>query len=375
MLTVKQKNGVSEIKKWYNQQYQQIYKLAGYAGTGKTFLTKYAISEMKLKNNEVAMCTFTGKASLVLMKHNDSFSRISTVHRLVYDFEDDRDGNITFKLKKELYGIKLILLDEASMINLDLLDALKSFGILILAIGDHGQLEGIGKQANLMKDPDFVLDEIMRQAEGSAIIHLSMLVREGKKIDLGSYGDDVYVISKRDKKANATLMSRADQVLCGYNKTRERFNAEIREIKGMHGNLPMFGDKVICLENNWKKEVEGFNFVNGMMGYIVNEPVKMRHAETKVDVMKISMQPDFLSGVFEDLYIPVGDFLGEEVILSPKQRKPLDRMTYGYVTTVNKAQGSQFPNVFLWDEPFGEDPWRHTYTGITRAEKKLILAI
>lgn len=364
-----------EIEKWYKKESKQIYTLAGYAGTGKSYLTKYAINKLNLKKNEIALCTFTGKASLILMKYNDSYGNITTIHRLIYDLGSDPSGDSYFKLKAELTNIRLIVVDEVSMVNEKLLIDLKSFGILILALGDHGQLEAIGKQTDLLKDPDFVLDEIMRQAEGSAIIHLSMLVRQQKKIELGSYGKEAYVISKSSSQACAKTMARADQVLCGFNKTRIRLNEEIRHFKGMTSKLPQFGDKVINLENNWSKNVEGFNLVNGMVGYVVNEPIKMKHPQAGIDVMKIDMQPDFLNGVFRELYIPLGDFVGSNVELSKLQRKLLDRMTYGDVITTHKSQGSQWDNVFVWNEPFGEEPWRHPYTSITRASKNLILAI
>lgn len=375
MLTVKQKQGLSEIRDWFTKERKQIFTLAGYAGTGKSFLTQYAIESLNLKRDDVAFCTFTGKAALVLMKFNKGLGNISTIHRLVYDFEEDDKGEIIFKLKSDLAGIRLILVDEASMVSLDILEDLKSFGILILAIGDHGQLPAIGKQANLMIDPDFILDEIMRQAEGNPIIYLSMLARQGKRIDLGKYGDNAYVISKHDKKLTDALMLRADQVLCGYNRTRVEFNKRLRYAKGMKSAYPEFGDKVICLQNNWGKEVESYNLVNGMVGYVVNEPELIRHNHTGLDVMKISMQPDFLSEVFEDLYIPVADFTGEKVDIKPWHKKYLDRMTYGDVITTHKSQGSQWENILLWDEPFGDEPWRHTYTGITRASTNLIMAI
>ena len=66
---------------------------------------------------------------------------------------------------------------------------LKSFGVPILAVGDHGQLPPVRGTFNLMEKPDIRLTKIHRQAENDPIVRLSILAREEGQIPFGQHGD------------------------------------------------------------------------------------------------------------------------------------------------------------------------------------------
>jgi exodeoxyribonuclease V len=376
LLTKRQKEGSDQIKKWFKDQNNQIFVLAGYAGTGKSFMTKQAIDELGLKESQVAYCTYTGKASLVLTQYHQGQTNVSTIHKLIYETEIDQTGEIRFVKRSKLSGIKLIVVDEASMVNKGILDDLKSFKIPILAIGDHGQLPAIGEQGGLMENPDYTLTEILRQAENNPIIYLSKLVREGKQLQEGIYGDKVFIYKKNSGKVSMPMALLVDQVICGYNKTRISMNKHMRRAKGFITDEPQKGDKVIFLENDWEKNLEGYNIVNGMMGYITDAPKPSNIKQAALDTYQVNVKPDFLNGKFTTLEIPRQDFTGESLKLSIHQRKyDINRMTYGDAITCHKSQGSSWDSVLVWNEPFGDEPWRWTYTAITRARNKLVLAI
>ena len=375
VLTQGQAEGTKKIIDWYQKQNIQEFKLAGYAGTGKSFMVSNVIDELNLNLSQVAFCAFTGKASLVLMRYLGSDYNVSTIHRLIYEVIEGPFDAFSFELKKKLLGIRLIVVDESSMINLEILNDLKSFGISILFIGDHGQLEAIGEQGNFMKNPDHVLTEIMRQLEGDPLIHLSMLAREQKRIDLGKYGNSALVIRKSEMNVDAML--RADQVICGYNKTVQQVNSEIRFARGFYKDSPEFGDKIIFNRNNYKNTLEGYPITNGMIGYIVSEPVLGRHKNKDIlgNFYKMDIQADFLDKAFLDIYIPEKDFLEyDKTFHGGKGKNLVNRAHYGNAITCHKSQGDQFDNVYLINESFGDEPWRWLYTGITRAKKGLILA-
>ncbi|MCA1021493.1 ATP-dependent RecD-like DNA helicase [Halobacillus litoralis] len=376
MLTPTQKEGSEKIKKWFKSGTKQIFTLAGYAGTGKSFMTDTVIKELNLRRYEVAYCTFTGKASLVLSRYHKGQSQVSTIHKLIYEVREDPAGEPVFVLKDGLPDLKLIVVDEASMVNGKILRDLMSFNKPILAIGDHGQLPPIGEEANLMDNPDHKLTEILRQAADNPIIYLSKMIREGKMMDLGKYDNKVIVMSKNDKRANPGVMLKMDQVICGYNRTRTSFNNAMRKRLGFKGEDPVKGDKVIFLKNNWDRLLDGYNVVNGMIGNIINDPMETE-SKTGIKLWNLSVQPDFLKNSFNDVHVPRSDFRAKKEKIKGCDARGLDRIDYGYAITAHKSQGDSFNRVFVWNEPFGdkEDKIKWTYTAITRAKDKLIIAI
>ena len=87
------------------------------------------------------------------------------------------------------YG--LIIVDEASMVDDMMIRDLRSFGVPILAVGDHGQLPPVGGVGSLMKNPNLRLEQIHRQAEGNPIIALSKMMREEGRLPESMPGDAV----------------------------------------------------------------------------------------------------------------------------------------------------------------------------------------
>ncbi|MFD1736118.1 AAA family ATPase [Bacillus salitolerans] len=67
-LTKEQAHAVEGIKKWFTKESKHYVTMVGFAGTGKTFLTKHIIEELKLPKYQVAFVSFTGKAALVLQR-------------------------------------------------------------------------------------------------------------------------------------------------------------------------------------------------------------------------------------------------------------------------------------------------------------------
>jgi ATP-dependent exoDNAse (exonuclease V) alpha subunit len=68
-------------------------------------------------------------------------------------------------------------------------------------------------------------------------------------------------------------------------------------------------------------------------------------------------------------------FLGRETELDEFARSDCVEFDYGYALTVHKAQGSQWPNIFIVDESmkFRHDWRRWLYTAITRASEKVVI--
>ena len=367
-LTEMQGNAIKKAVHWFRKETKKkpMFTIAGYAGTGKTTIVRHLIGELGLGHHQINFVSFTGKAALQLSRNGNP---ATTIHRLIYNVEEKEDGSIKFvkRGRSELSGIKLIVVDEVSMVSKELMIDLYSFNIPILAIGDHGQLEPIGENNGLLNNPDVKLTEIHRQAQDNPIIHLSMLARSGQPIKAGNYGDAV-VLPKRHKLINAEMFTRADQVLCSYNKTRRGLNKRMREVKGFTSPTIETGDKIICVRNNWENEVEGIALTNGMIG------TAERVIERTDHLKELNFHPDFMEQSFETLTVPQHDVLGMTNQMSKPEMK-LDRFDFAEAITVHKSQGSQWDNLVVWFEPMGtpETKRRLLYTAITRAKEKLVL--
>ena len=85
--------------------------------------------------------------------------------------------------------LRLIVLDEVSMVGDQMACDLMSFGKPILVVGDPGQLPPIQGEGAFTKDmPDVMLTEIHRQAAESAVIRLATMARQGEPIGFGRNG-------------------------------------------------------------------------------------------------------------------------------------------------------------------------------------------
>lgn len=381
-LTNEQDIAVKGITNWYKKGIEQKCKIIGYAGTGKTFLVNHIIGNLNLRKNEVAFAAFTGKATLLLKQANPDFS-CSTIHRLAYKLDGETSTpSFILRDKEELKHLKLIIIDEASMLSKEMNEDIMSFGIPVLLIGDEGQLPSISKDKfNALSNPDFRLTEIHRQVAGNPIIHLSMLAREKKYIQPGAYGNQAYVLSQRDIDPSQLdrLCLRAEQVLCGYNSTRRKVNKKIRDLKGFTSPYPQSGDKLIALKNNWETSIRGISLVNGMTGYVKNILKKEKTEEIKRECLSIDFRPDFMQEdtYFEKLLILEDDFKNkQETLLNSEEKNKYVKMDFGNCITVHKSQGSAYGKLLVINEVLDRsmhEKW--LYTAITRSSDKLVLVL
>ena len=408
-LTADQQEAAALIEAWYHHLNTQIFVLCGYAGTGKTFLVDYVVRALGLVAGEsAAFVAPTGKAASVLIQ---SGVPATTVHSLIYtreeDIEVDENGEVISEqflrfVKKESIDskIKLIVLDETSMVSDDVLRDLLSFGVKCLCCGDPAQLPPVGGSNTLLSTPVITLKEIVRQERDNPIVRLAARVRAGER---PAYGEDgcVSVIPRRalDADARRALFTQADQIIVGTNRTRAMINREVRAIRGIAPDrvLPQDGEKIICTLNDWSKPLDergDFHLVNGIIGrcYRVREQLD--------GLGQLDFQPDFLAERVEDLPFDTGVFvrgqyyhgygnraclLTNGILVHENNREMLRRFKvrredtvcrfeFAYAVTCHKAQGSEYDFVVVIDESgYFEDGKEWLYTAGTRAKKRLVI--
>src|SRR5476649_1500654 len=165
----------------------QVFRLFGYAGTGKTTLATHIADDV---DGEVKFAAFTGKAASVM--RGKGCRGASTIHSLIYRARESGEEVPNFDLWDEAPASKaeLIIIDECSMVDAELGRDVLSFGVPLLVLGDPAQLPPIqGGGFFTEAEPDVMLTQIHRQAEHNPIIRLSEIVRAGGEIAYGDYGE------------------------------------------------------------------------------------------------------------------------------------------------------------------------------------------
>jgi len=357
--STQQNEALSAVSNWLNDpDGAQVFRLFGWAGTGKSTLAQHLAKDVEL----VKYAAFTGKAALVMRKHGCKGA--STIHSLIYTLVSDKEGEPQFRLDDESVAADadLIVIDEVSMVDEILGRDLLSFGTKVLVLGDPFQLppvQGAGFFTEV--EPDIMLTEIHRQARDNPIVRMSLDIRQGRKLQLGNYGDS-RVISRHDVDQQEVLG--ADQVLVGRNKTRLDYNNRVRELLKLPHQEPVTGDRMVCLRNNPRKKL-----LNGQI-WIVTD-VKKKNAGK----YQLSLASDEGFGKMVETTVRTHKdfFSGDEDKMAWPVRRQYDEFTFGYCLTVHKAQGSQWDNVFLFNESyvFREEVQRWLYTGVTRAAERI----
>jgi exodeoxyribonuclease V len=374
-----QSAAVDKFNEWAKRGFG-LFVLHGYAGTGKTTIVRELI-----KQYDARVLTFTGKASDVLRRKGVP---AKTVHSLAYMYngknnwgkpqfvhvldwyeerlkelkaDPDWDGIIEDEIDATF---DLIVLDECSMINDKMYEDLTRFNVPILALGDPAQLPPVNGNADWFNDrePDVMLDEIHRHAADNPILQASMAIRNGEKFKAGD------LVSKRPQSSiSDDELINASQILCGKNATRRQINKYVRGIYGFEG-LPEYGEKLICLMNNHELEI-----YNGAI-YIASRDaddlgdgvcrVWISHPDRgEISVISNTANFNLTTGKAKR-----GKDAQAEIDMS---------FDFGYAITVHKSQGSEWRNVILYMEPFGDQALRRAwgYTAITRAIDSIVLAV
>lgn len=390
ILTAKQEEGLKIAVSRFNG-HEPWTCIAGYAGTGKSTLIKFIIAALDIDpQKDVCYVAFTGKAATVLQQKG--CPNATTAHQLLYKAKPMPNGTYKF-IKKEIIDYKVVVVDEVSMLPKPMWDQLLSHRVYVLATGDPGQLPPVDKDMDnhVLDNPHVFLDEIMRQAQDSEIIRLSMWIREGKP--LGSFpveGKQVQIYNKNQVVTG--MFDWADQILCATNNKRNEINNFVRQQKGF-GELPCVNDKVISLHNHWDflSNAGTWALTNGCIGtltyffnstnyiprYICPDPITTMYSTIELED----------GDKFEGLPIDYKALTTGEAALTPKQifmmRKnksigltpPYD-FAYAYAITCHKAQGSEWDKVLVFEERFPFDREEHKkwlYTAVTRAKEKVVI--
>lgn len=294
----------------------------------------------------------------------------------------DREGpNFDLKSVEDIPPeVRLFVIDEASMVNEEIVNDLSMFGRPLLGIGDPGQLPPVkGKWGFAMDDPDVFLADIHRQAADNPILYIAKKAREGEIIRPGTYGDTVRVIKTKDDDVTYDVSNDA-MVLVGTNRRRWKVTKGIRKALGYTETGPMADEPLLVCKNS--RKIPGL--VNGTLlwnntdhGDLVSKRSNIRLSVTDEDAGGIKYDLWAVQGIFEEHHMRDR---GAHTAADREHYRSVvanEHIDWGHAITVHKSQGSEFDEVVLHDESgvFRGDSERWLYTGVTRAAERLTIVV
>jgi hypothetical protein len=321
---------------------EHLYLTDHFIPTHNTTLIKYLTKFFP----NFAVAAYTGKAANVLRKKK---IYATTIHSKIYK-PNFNGESVYFDLCTNI-DCEGFIIDEASMVSQEIYDDLISFGLPIIFVGDHGQLEPVNSKLNLMEKPNYTLEEIHRNA--GDIAKFAEHLRKGFPARTFKFKDDS-VEFIYGKNINIKTLCEVNQVICAFNKTRNLINNQIREALKYQGVLNV-GEKVMCLKNNEKA-----GLFNGMQGI-----VKKLYSIRKKNFMDFEFDGFVIQGINYDDSL----FGQESYKIKQNAKNPFD---YAYCITAHKSQGDEWDDVLVIEQNCKN--WSHkrwSYTAASRAKTKL----
>lgn len=379
---------VNNIK--YNEQQKEAIKkslennitiITGGPGTGKTTIIK-AICEIYMQINKmefdeainsIALLAPTGRASKRMSE--STMLPASTIHRFLKWNKETNEFSVN-EFNKDNHN--LIIVDEVSMIDLNLLDSLfkgLTKNIKLVLVGDHNQLPSVGP-GNILKDlieseliDTVYLNTLYRQDENSYIPTLAQEIKDNNlsKNFLETKSDYTFL------KCNSLSIKENLKNLCyqlidkGYDYKRVQIMAPM--YAGINGidNLNKELQDIFNPGDNSKNEIKYSDVIyreNDKVIQLVNMPDDNIY-NGDIGVIKNILKIDKKTFIYID-------FDGN---LVKYESKDLNKIMHAFIISIHKSQGSEFELVVM---PICDSYKRMLYrkliyTGITRAKKKLIL--
>jgi exodeoxyribonuclease-5 len=397
-----QKRAIDEILLWgAKSTLEPMISLTGAAGTGKTTILT-AIKPF-LKGKSVGWCGMTGKAAVRVSQVNGVPA--TTLHSQLYKPPNQRGNSLEFNAIAEA-KYDFYIIDEASMMAPKVFEDLQVWirkGIRVLLIGDGYQLppvmspkeeEQYGEDFSVLgkvKGP--VLTEVMRSDD--EIIRVATELRTTFKVPRTS-GDSYKFerVGQPGRRAVGDYLEHPEDhaLITWRNQLRMQANGAIRKNLGHTDVLPQEGEPVMVCRN-------GQDVMNGEIFKTRDFSTGYNLGDVKTDWFNTAYGARLLSSTAGrdqkmDGFMPRIENWKAYHAARRSMNAPIPiPVTYGYVYTAHKAQGSEFNKVtvFLDSSDTGNPHFRKDtklpdgssmpfasrwlYTALTRAKSEVTLLI
>lgn len=367
--------------------------ITGGPGTGKTTIIKAIIHIYENNGMKVFLGAPTGRAAKRMTESTGREAK--TIHRLLEMGVSDEEKSVFEKGESSPLDCDVIIIDEASMIDImlmhNLLKAIK-LGTRLIIVGDVDQLPSVAP-GNVLRDlieSEYIkvvrLKEIFRQGDQSLIVVNAHRINEGEMPILNQKDKDFFFIHQEN------IDNILSTIIDLMKRRLPKFNNEWDILKDMQVLTPM-RKGILGVSNLNERLQEVFNPPNPNKKEIKSKDMILREGDKVMQIKNnYSLKWLRVGGLGEDDGVGVfnGDLgfiqnIDEEkkmlTILFDDERKVfydfsfLDELDLAYATTIHKSQGSEFKVVII--PAFMGSPFLMNrnllYTGITRAKELVVV--
>lgn len=333
-LTDGQSKLVDRLGDFLDSKEDKVFLLKGYAGTGKTFVTKGLTEYFQAIKRNYILSAPTGKASKVIA--NKTKSPAYTIHKTIYSFkdigdyrDDGVDGTQTYKFYSKLAVNEdsvdtVYIVDEASMVsdvyseaeffrfgsgrllkdfltyvNLDHNDHSKK----VIFIGDDAQLPPVGMNNSPALNNKYLLEnhhlntifyeltEVVRQKAESGIMDNANMLRNAleknifNELDFDLSKPDVIHVDYADlvdlyMETSGYRISGESIIIAHSNADVADYNHAVRQVFFPGVEEVAVNDKVMAVNNS---DAAGFFISNGDFGQVkqIYGPPEVRSIKLK----------------------------------------------------------------------------------------------
>ncbi|WP_305153904.1 ATP-dependent RecD-like DNA helicase [uncultured Clostridium sp.] len=367
--------------------------ITGGPGTGKTTIIKCIIEIYENNGMKVLLAAPTGRATKRMTESTGREAK--TIHRLLEMGVSEDENSFFGRGEGEPLEGDVIIIDEASMIDIMLMNSLLKaikLGTRVIIVGDVDQLPSVGP-GNVLRDlinSNFIkvvrLNEIFRQGKESMIILNAHRINNGELPYLNKKDGDFFFDNREN---NESILQ---TILDLVNRRIPMFNSKWNKVKDIQILSPT------------RKGILGIENLNNELQAILNPPDKYKKERKFKDFIfrvgdkvmqtknNYSLKWNRIGGYGDNEGVGVfnGDMgfiesIDEEnntitVIFDDERRIVYDNvyveeLELAYAITIHKSQGSEFKVVitptfmgsaFLMNRNI-------LYTGITRAKELVVV--